>query len=317
MPIREAAKGQRFTTQRIWELEREALTSAAQMAAEPRGEAGELIAARVIQSRPTLKPDQREMVRRLLSGREGIVVVIGEAGTGKSFATVAAAEGWAQAGYELRVAAPTWRAANVLRGEGLEATTVASLLGQLDKSIKDFNARHTAVSLSSRTILLVDEAGMVGSEDMATLIGHAEAAEAKLVLIGDPQQLGAIEAGGLFSAIADRTDPIVLDEVIRHNHDLDRDAAKRIREGEGREALSLYRSAERVTVAPDAEQRREAMVEDWWRSYSQGEDALMVAKRNAEVERLNATAREVMQAEAGWAPRRSKWGKPASPPATG
>ena len=68
------------------------------MAAEPRGQAGELIAARVIASRPTLKPDQREMVERLLAGGEGIVVVIGEAGTGKTFATVAAAEGWAQAG---------------------------------------------------------------------------------------------------------------------------------------------------------------------------------------------------------------------------
>lgn len=286
--VAETAKGQRFTTQRIWELEREALKTAERIASEPRGEAGELVAARVIGARPTLKPDQHEMVRRLLAGREGIVVVIGEAGTGKSFATVAAAEGWAQAGYELRVAAPTWRAANVLRAEGLEATTVAGLLRDLERGGCD---------LSSRSVLLVDEAGMVSSEDLAGLIRHADVAEAKLVLIGDPQQLGAIEAGGLFSAIAYRTEPILLDEVIRHNHDLDRDAAKRIREGEGREALSLYRSAERVTVAPDAEARREAIVEDWWRSFGQGEDALMVAKRNAEVERLNATARELMRAE--------------------
>jgi hypothetical protein len=71
----------------------------------------------------------------------------------------------------------------------------------------------------------------------------------------------------------------------------------RIRDGEGREALSLYRSAERITVAPDAEQRRVAMVEDWWRSYSEGEDALMVAKRNSEVEHLNATARELVKSE--------------------
>jgi conjugative relaxase-like TrwC/TraI family protein len=286
--VSEGAKGERFTTKRIWELERKALESAQQMATEPRGVAGDLIAQQVIRSRPTLKPDQREMVRRLLAGREGIVVVIGEAGTGKTFATVAAAEGWAQAGYELRVAAPTWRAANVLRGEGLEATTVAGLLRDMDRG---------EVVLSSRSILLVDEAGMVGSEDMANLIGHADAAETKLVLIGDPQQLGAIEAGGLFAAIADRTDPIVLDEVIRHNHELDRDAAKLIREGDGREALSLYRSAERVTVAPDAEARRQAMVEDWWRSAREGEDALMMAKRNAEVERLNATARELMRSE--------------------
>jgi hypothetical protein len=138
---------------------------------------------------------------------------------------------------------------------------------------------------------------MVGSEHLARLIGHAGDAQAKLVLIGDPEQLGAIEAGGLFSAIADRTEPVHLDEVIRHNHELDRNAAKLIREGAGREALSLYRSEERVTVAGNAEERRVAMVEDWWRSYAKGEDALMVAKRNVEVERLNATARELVKSE--------------------
>lgn len=286
--VAESAKGLRYTTKRIWELERQALEAAERMAREVRGEAGELVAARVIAARPTLNPGQREMVRRLLAGREGIAVVIGEAGTGKSFATVAAAEGWAQAGFELRVAAPTWRAANVLSAEGLEAMTVAGLLRDLDRG---------EVRLSSRSVLLVDEAAMVGSEHLARVIGHAEEAGAKLVLVGDPEQLGSIEAGGLFSAIAERTEPVHLDEVIRHNHELDRDAAKLIREGAGREALSLYRSAERVTVAGNAEERRVAMVEDWWRSYAQGEDALMVAKRNVEVERLNATARELVKSE--------------------
>jgi len=115
------------------------------------------------------------------------------------------------------------------------------------------------------------------------------------VLIGDPEQLGEIEAGGLFRALADRSDVIVLDEVIRHRHDADREAAKRIRAGEGREALALYRSEERLTIAPDAEARRELMVADWWQSYGQGEDALMIAKRNAEVGELNHMAREVMK----------------------
>ncbi len=81
--------------------------------------------------------------------------------------------------------------------------------------------------------------------------------------------------------------------MIRHEHELDREAAKRIREGEGREALRLYRSSERVIVAPDAEARREAMVADWHESYDRGEDAVMIAKRNAEVAKLNAMAREV------------------------
>jgi conjugative relaxase-like TrwC/TraI family protein len=292
--ISEGAKGECFTTRRIWKLEREALGIAEQMRREARGQAGEPIATRVLEARTTLKADQREMVRRLLADPEGFAVVVGEAGTGKTFAIVAAAEGWAQAGYELRAVAPTWRAANVLRAEGLEATSVARLLAQVNGGEE---AEADASLLSPRTVLLVDEAGMVGSAELYELIRAADAARAKLVLVGDHQQLQEIEAGGLYRALAERTDPIVLDEVIRHNHDLDREAARLIREGEGRAALELYRSEERVTVAPDAEARREAMVADWHRAYREGEDALMVAKRNAEVERLNATARELLRAE--------------------
>jgi conjugative relaxase-like TrwC/TraI family protein len=286
--ISESRKGPRFTTRRIWELEREALAAVERMKAEGSSSAGELIAARVIGARPTLKSDQREMVRRLLTDSSSVAVVIGEAGTGKTFAIVAAAEGWAQAGIELRAAAPTWRAANVMRSEGLPALSIASLLVELDR------AEHEGgEELARGSVLLIDEAAMVDSATLARLIAHAERAQAKLVLVGDPEQLGEIESGGLFRAVADRTDTIHLDEVIRHEHDLDRVAAGRIREGEGREALGLYESGERVTVAPNAEARREAMVSDWHRSYARGEDAVLVAKRNAEVQKLNAMAREV------------------------
>jgi hypothetical protein len=263
------------------------------MRAEGPTPAGELVAARVIGARPSLKADQREMVRRLLTSPEGVAVVIGEAGTGKTFAIVASAQGWAQAGTPLRAAAPTWRAANVLRDEGLPATSIASLLVELDR------AEHEGGDgLGQGSVLLIDEAGMVDSATLARLISHAERSEAKLILIGDPEQLGEIEAGGMFRAVADRSDPIYLDQVIRHRHDLDREAARRIREGEGREALGLYVSEERVTVAPDAEARREAMVADWQESFERGEDAVMIAKRNAEVQRLNELARAVRR-EAG------------------
>jgi hypothetical protein len=286
--IGDGAKGPRYTTQRIWELEREALAAAERMRAQGPDPAGELIAARVIGTRPTLKADQREMIRRLLTSREGVAVVIGEAGTGKILAIVSAAEGWAQAGIELRAAAPTWRAANVMRAEGLPASSIASLLLKLDR------AEHEGgEGLPRESVLLIDEAGMVDSATLARLVSHAERAQAKLVLVGDPEQLGEIEAGGLFRALAERGEPIHLNEVIRHNHDLDRDAAKRIREGEGREALALNQSRERVTVSPNAEERRGAMVRDWHEAFERGEDAVMVAKQNAEVGRLNEIAREV------------------------
>jgi conjugative relaxase-like TrwC/TraI family protein len=303
--IAETPRGERYTTRAIWELEQTALASAEAMAAtSDRAVVSELIVARVLAQRPSVKSDQEAMVRRLLTGGEGLVIVVGEAGTGKTYAVVAAAHGWAHDRTELRVAAPTWRAANVLRSEGLDATSVARLLAELD--------RGTAAgeqALARGSVLVVDEAGMVDSRAMARLIDHAERAEAKLVLIGDPAQLGEIEAGGMFGALAARTDRVVLDEVIRHEHDLDREAAKLIREGSGREAISVYQGAERVTVADDPLARREAMVADWWERYREGEDAQMIAKRNAEVRELNAMAREKMRAEAKLAAEEIKVGE--------
>jgi len=291
--IAETPRGERFTTRAIWELEQKALASAEAMAAaSDRAVVDELIANRVLAQRPKIKPDQEAMVRRLLGGGEGLVIVVGEAGTGKTYAVVAAARGWADSGNELRVAAPTWRAANVLRSEGLDAISVARLLAELDRGTAAGEA-----ALAKGSVVVVDEAGMVDSRAMARLIDHAERAEAKLILIGDPAQLGEIEAGGMFGALAARTDPVVLDEVIRHEHDLDREAAKLIREGSGREAISVYQGAGRVTVSDDPAARRAAMVADWWERYREGEDAQMIAKRNAEVRELNAMARDRMQAE--------------------
>jgi conjugative relaxase-like TrwC/TraI family protein len=290
--IASSPRGDRYTTREIWELERKALASVEEMAAkDDRAVVSEILVGRVVAERPSLKPDQRAMVERLLSGGEGVVVVVGEAGSGKTYAVTAAAHGWAHDRTELRVAAPTWRAANVLRSEGLSATSVARLLGELD--------RGTAAGqqgLARGSVLLVDEAGMVDSRNLARLIDHAREAEAKLVLIGDPAQLREIEAGGLFAAVSQRTDPIVLNEVVRHRHDLDRESAKAIREGEGREALAAYFQEGRVFVSADAAERREAMVRDWWESFREGEDSLMIAKTNREVAALNAAARERMRA---------------------
>ena len=291
--IAETPRGPRFTTERIWRLEQRALAVAEQLhGAEGRTAVDQILVCRVLDARPSLKPDQRAMVERLLGGGRGLEVVIGEAGSGKTYATSAAAAGWLSAGYELKVAAPTWRAANVLRAEGLEAQTVAGLLRRLDARAED---RGEALPPSS--VLLIDEAGMVDSASLARLIDHAERAQPKLVLVGDPEQLSEVEAGGLFAAIARRSEPIHLDEVIRHRHELDREAAKLIREGRGGEAIERYVREGRVVVAVDHEARREAIVADWWEGRQRGEDALMIVKANSERERLNARARELLGTE--------------------
>jgi conjugative relaxase-like TrwC/TraI family protein len=291
--IAETPRGPRYTTERIWKLERLALAAAGQMAAGSGHALAEpIVVSRALATRSTISAEQRAMVERLTRGGEGLVVVVGHAGTGKTFATVAAAEAWAACGIQVKAAAPTWRAAGALRSEGLHATSVASLLAELDRGV---DAGRNPLRPDS--VLLIDEAGMVDSAALARLIDHAREADAKLVLIGDPAQLGEIEAGGLFGSLVSRTDPVFLEEVIRHEHELDRENARRIREGRGAEAVEAYRSEGRVVVSPDPEVRREEMVRDWWRSFADGEDALMIAKRNAEVARLNAVARDVMKAE--------------------
>ena len=158
---------------------------------------------------------------------------------------------------------------------------------------------------------------MVDSANLARLIDHAHQADAKLVLIGDPAQLGEIEAGGLFGSLVARTDPVVLDQVIRHEHDLDREGARRIREGKGAEAIETYRDDERVVVSPDPEVRREEMVRDWWRSYARGRgraDDREAKRRGRPAERPGAGGDEGRRQARR--PRRSRSARRRSPRAT-
>jgi AAA domain len=188
--------------------------------------------------------------------------------------------------------------------EGLDAGTVAGLLARLDA-----RAEEGLGVLPPDSVLLVDEAGMVDSASLARLIDHAERAGVKLVLVGDPAQLGAIEAGGLFAALVRRSEVIRLDEVIRHCHDLDREAARLIREGRGAEAIDRYAREGRVVLAADQEARREAIVADWWEARRRGEDALMIARSNSERARLNERARELLASEGRLGPEEIEVGR--------
>jgi len=119
------------------------------------------------------------------------MVSIGKRGrNGEDVRDRRAASGWGANHAELEIAALTWRAANVLRAEDLEAQTVAHLLARLDQRVVAGRP-----PLRPGSVVIVDEAGMVDSQSLARLIDHAHSSQAKLVLIGDPAQLGEIEAG--------------------------------------------------------------------------------------------------------------------------
>ena len=137
---------------------------------------------------------------------------------------------------------------------------------------------------------------MVGTRDLARLLDAAEQAQAKLVLVGDDRQLPEIQAGGLFSALADRLGALELTEVRRQREAWDRDALAALRDGDIERFARAYFDHGRIVAAPTADAARAALVDGWGAAWERGEQALMIAHRRADVPDLNRRARERMRA---------------------
>ncbi|MBA3407639.1 MAG: AAA family ATPase, partial [Solirubrobacterales bacterium] len=236
---------------------------------------------------PSLSDEQRALVLALTRSGDGVQVVRSAAGTGKTFALGAAVEAWQHSGIAVLGCGLSARAACELRDQaGIDATTIASLRQGLDQ----------AVALAHGAVLLVDEAGMVGTRDLAALADAAKQSQAKLVLVGDNCQLPEIQAGGAFRALAQRLGAVELQEVHRQRDSWDRDALAALRRGELDTFARSYHEHGRLIAAPSANAARAAMVEDWCAAHQSGASALMIAHRRRDVADLNARARERMRA---------------------
>ena len=118
----------------------------------------------------------------------------------------------------------------------------------------------------------VDEAGMVGTRKLARLLDHADAAGAKVVLVGDPRQLPEIDAGGLLAGLADRLPGVQLTENRRQRDAWERQALRHLRDGDIDTAIGSYRDHDRITLGDNAEDTRARLVADWWAARLAGDD---------------------------------------------
>ncbi len=143
--------------------------------------------------------------------------------------------------------------------------------------------------------LVVDEAGMVGTRDLAELEVWTLRTKTKLVLVGDHRQLPEIDAGGAFRGIAERIGAVELTEVRRQDLAWDRRALSALRDGKPAHWAAAYVDHARVKTAETAPAIREQLVDDWWTSAQRGLDARMIAMRRADVADLNQRARERMR----------------------
>ena len=230
-----------------------------------------------------------------------MALVVGRAGTGKTFALGMARHAWQLDGYRPVACAPTGIATVSLEAEGFqEVATCDRLLADLD---------HGREQLDSRTVLVVDEAAMLGSRKLTRLLEHAQHARAKVVLVGDDRQLSAIDAGGGFRALRHRLGASELTENRRQHQAWEREALELVRSGLVEEAVAAYRAHDRVMCAESKPAATLALLQDWWSAWQQAErdpaqDVIVLAGRRAGVDRLNTACQELLAAHGRLGPDR-------------
>jgi Ti-type conjugative transfer relaxase TraA len=241
--------------------------------------------ARAEQRGLALSGEQKAAFEHVTQSRD-LGVVVGYAGTGKSALLGVAREAWEDAGYRVQGLALSGIAAeNLEGGSGIASRTVASLEHQWSQGRE---------LLDARDVLVIDEAGMIGSRQMERLLSAAEKAGAKVVLVGDPEQLQAIEAGAAFRSIAERHSHVEITQVRRQHEDWQRDATRQLATGRTGEALAAYEARGMVHAAETRDQAREDLVERWDRDRvaEPGNSRIILTHTNDEVRDLNLTARD-------------------------
>ena len=279
----------RWTTPEMLETETRVLASALHRRDQGTGVAGRAAIDTALASRPSLTGEQEQMVRTICSSGDGVEIVEGVAGAGKTFALAAARDAWEASGHRVIGCSLAARAARQLQDDaGIPASTIDRLLSGLD--------RHTT-TLGDATVLVIDEAAMVGTRKLDRLLTHAETAGAKVVLVGDPCQLPEIEAGGAFRGLQGRLGASHLTDNRRQANEWERATLAELRAGDPSRALDDYLDHDRVHQAATDHELRDRLVDEWMNARVDGEDVLMVAARLADVDDLNRRARHVLSDE--------------------
>ena len=236
-----------------------------------------------------LSSEQRSALEHVTAAKD-LGVVIGYAGTGKSAMLGVAREAWEGAGYTVHgVALSGIAAENLESGSGIASRTIASMEHQWDQGRE---------LLDRNSVLVIDEAGMIGTRQMERVVAEAEKRGAKLVLVGDPEQLQAIEAGAAFRSTAERHGSVEITQIRRQREDWQRSATRELATGRTAEAIAAYDERGSVHAAGTREQARGELIDRWDRDRAGAPDAtrMILTHTNDEVRELNLAARDRLRA---------------------
>lgn len=290
------ANSEKYTTEAVLNAEATVLDAARTPVAVLATEAAvnDVLAAHEKAEGWSLNPGQQALAKHLVGVGTLVAAGVGPAGTGKTASMKIVVKTWQSTGRNVIGLAPSAAAASVL-SEDIDAP--AHTIDLLAFTWRGLNPNAPGKTLSALPIeikpgdmLLVDEAGMASTENLAALTEIAQESGAVLRLIGDPYQLSAVTSGGLFADIARTPGTVELEQVMRMGADTEQaEATLRLRVGDTA-ALDLYVGRGWVTGG-----HRESMLTDAVQAYladlDAGRSSLIIASRNEDVDTLNEVIR--------------------------
>jgi ATP-dependent exoDNAse (exonuclease V) alpha subunit len=225
------------------------------------------------------------MVRRFATSSNAIDIGVGPAGTGKTAVMAAIGELAFLTGTPILGGALAGRtAAGLQAATGIPSATLTRLIGE--------SRERGGVPLGA--IVVVDEAAMVGTRQLAAVADLVEQASGKLILTGDDRQLPEIGAGGLFRALANRLPATELTDNVRQRDQWERVALTELRNGSADQAVEMYRNRGRLILGQDQHDTMGRAVDDWYQHVTESADltsGLLIAHNNDTVAELNERAR--------------------------
>ncbi|TAZ65294.1 Ti-type conjugative transfer relaxase TraA [Rhizobium ruizarguesonis] len=235
-----------------------------------------------------LSAEQRQAIEHVTAPGQ-IAVVIGFAGAGKSTMLAAARQAWEAQGYRVHGAALAGKAAEGLeQSSGITSRTLASW---------EYSWQADRSRLNARDVFVIDEGGMVGSRQLARFVDEVKRAGAKLVLVGDHEQLQAIGAGAPFRAIAEAVGHAQLSDVRRQKADWQKQASIDFASHRTAAGLSAYEARGSVHLKTGRAETLKAIIADYVadRSAHPNDTRIAMAHRRDDVRAINAGIRARLQ----------------------
>lgn len=228
-----------------------------------------------------LSEEQVNAINHVLAPNQ-LCSVVGLAGSGKSTLLSVAREAWERQGITVHGATLAGKAADSLQtASGIKSRTLASLEASWKSGYEP---------IACGDVVVIDEAGMVGTRQLARIAQQLRERGCKLVLVGDPDQLQPIEAGTPFKNIIDKTGAARLTEIRRQKTDWQRQASRDLADGHTTIALQDYLDHGAVHEATDRDKAITSLVEGYmadWQSHGSTKSRLALAHRRKDVHAIN------------------------------